>query len=204
MGESLLTPDPEVLKAYYKSRYTRFTTSAERCGWISPFTQTLRFEALTAACELSNTHILDVGCGDGALLTHLQRTPNLHYTGIDLSSELLSDAQKNHPHAMFIETDFFQITETPYTYVFAIGSWNHQAPDPYAYLEMALRKMFAMSKVATGISLLSDLAPSELHRKKTLFYYSPKKVLDIAVKITPYIELKTHYLPNDMALLLYR
>jgi 2-polyprenyl-3-methyl-5-hydroxy-6-metoxy-1,4-benzoquinol methylase len=50
-----------------------------------------------------NSSVLDVGCGNGRLLIGLPK--KIKYTGLDISSELLKEAEKKYPNHQFIETD---------------------------------------------------------------------------------------------------
>ncbi len=197
--------EKETLHHYYTTRAARFSDPAAQCGWISPFTQTLRFQAVTTGCDLSSATLLDVGCGYADLFSFLQQDyENIRYTGLDLLPQFVDAAQTRHPEATCIAADFFEYTATPYDYVFAVGAFNHRVQDNRHLLAMALRKMFEMAKVCVGVSLLSDLSPAELKRAKSLFYYSPAEVFQMATAITPFVELKTHYLPNDMTIVLYK
>lgn len=54
-----------------------------------------------------NTSVLDLGCGNGVLLTSLP--DSINYLGIDISPVLISEAQKLHPHQRFLVAD---ITDT--------------------------------------------------------------------------------------------
>lgn len=203
----LTSAEHAAIQTYYAARQARFSESAERCGWISTFTQTLRFQAVTTGCDLSASKVLDVGCGYGDMANFLQETyENSRYTGLDFLSHFIATAKKKHPDSAFIETDFFDYPTptTPYDYVFSVGAFNHRIDDNYATLTIALRKMFQMAKVCVGVSLLSALSPPELKRAKELFYYTPEMILRIAMTITPFVELKTHYLPNDMTVMLYK
>lgn len=194
-------------QTYYQARRARFSGSAERCGWLSPFTQALRFQAVIQGCDLSSAKILDVGCGYGDFLSFLEKDyADFKYTGVDFVPEFLAAASEKYPHARFIESDFFRYESPPcsYDYVFAVGAFNHQTENNDLYLKMALSKMFALAKVGVGVSLLSTLSPKELRRAKELFYYEPLRVLELALDITPFVELRTHYLPNDMSIMLYR
>jgi SAM-dependent methyltransferase len=204
----LTTPSASgALHAYYKARGDRFSESAERCGWLSSFTQSLRFQALTAGWDLSSASVLDVGCGCADLLVFLETDyTSIQYTGLDCLSDFIVESQTRYPHALFIETDFFAYEATPlsYDYVVAVGPFNHLVEDNYAALRMAMVKLFSLAKVGVAISLLSDLSPKELRRAEELFYYDPQRVLAMALELTPFVELKTQYLPNDMAMILYR
>lgn len=53
---------------------------------------------------LSDGSVLDLGCGTGAMLSHIGRHwPNLSLTGVDLSHGMLLEAQKNVPGAVLLE-----------------------------------------------------------------------------------------------------
>lgn len=74
-----------------------------------------------------NSTILDVGCGNGRLLLGLPK--NIKYTGIDISNQLLSEAQKAHPNHKFIEADIThdQVWEQlpQYDYIYSIAVLHH-------------------------------------------------------------------------------
>lgn len=71
--------------------------------------------------------ILDVGCGNGRLLTAL--TSSTKYLGLDISSGLLSQAEKLHPDVEFLETDITRPDiwkHLPqYDYIFSLAVIHH-------------------------------------------------------------------------------
>lgn len=195
----------EDIVAYYQKRMSRFEGHAEQCGWVSRFTQELRFEAVTSGWDLTSASLLDVGCGYGDLLGYLAKHhSNLRYTGVDLIPNFIDVAKKEHPSGTFIQGDFFDQQMSAYDYVLAIGTFNHATPNPYMHIKDALIHMFAHCKIAAGAAILSALSPPELRRSKAFFYYDPIKVFQIALQITPFVEFKTQYLPNDFSVTLYK
>jgi SAM-dependent methyltransferase len=71
--------------------------------------------------------VLDIGCGNGRLLLGLPK--NIEYTGLDISKELLKEAESAHPNYKFIEVD---ITDEQswgglpqYDYIFCVAVLHH-------------------------------------------------------------------------------
>jgi len=78
--------------------------------------------------------ILDIGCGNGRLLDSLESLENynINYTGVDLSKNLLEEAQKKHPQAQFFLDDMTKLEsikiknpEEKFDAIFFIASFHH-------------------------------------------------------------------------------
>lgn len=97
-------------------------------------------------CELlkPNATVLQVGCADGSRLIDLQsKRPDLHFLGIDIEEELLSDAQKKIAAAgMKIETRLCDITSDEqcvalghFDYVLCLNNTLGYIPDEAAAMK---------------------------------------------------------------------
>lgn len=69
-------------------------------GWVgkdgSHFHQKVAIPTLLQSLELNHTtHVLDVGCGSGVLAPYIAKL-SAHYTGIDISRQLIQKAKKYH------------------------------------------------------------------------------------------------------------
>lgn len=64
------------------------------------------FESLKELIQAENTKVLDVGCGNGRLADVIQVAD---YTGLDLSSQLLTIAKQRFPHHTFVHGSVLQL-----------------------------------------------------------------------------------------------
>lgn len=77
----------------------------------------------------SNFTVLDLGCGNGRLLTFLEKEGYKSYLGLDQSAELLKQAKKEHPKAKFFEADMSEaLPVEKVNAIFAIASFHHLPP----------------------------------------------------------------------------
>jgi len=74
--------------------------------------------------------VLDIGCGNGRLLLHLDDLP-VNYTGLDISSEMLEHAAKNTSEVIskkkFVNANVLNanFTENTFDNIFAVASFHH-------------------------------------------------------------------------------
>lgn len=89
-----------------------FAETRKKLQWDGVFTDVLKHIP-------QNAKLLDVGCGSGRLYRILQEhsRTDVHYEGIDNSSELIKIAQKEHPSVQF---QHGTMTDLPYS----AGSFN--------------------------------------------------------------------------------
>jgi len=77
----------------------------------------------------SGMKVLDLGCGNGRLLTGIKTEVN--YLGIDFSKTLLSEAKKLHPNYKFIQGNIVddqlwqEIGETKFDAIFCVATLHH-------------------------------------------------------------------------------
>ncbi len=74
-----------------------------------------------------NSEVLDLGCGNGRLLTFLKEEGYKSYTGLDQSKELLKQAKKTWPKENFVQADMSDPLpfKKKFDAIFAIASFHH-------------------------------------------------------------------------------
>ncbi|NDK08051.1 methyltransferase domain-containing protein [Candidatus Gracilibacteria bacterium] len=109
----------------YNDFFTTFSKSRENMKWeeIDYFLDFLGKE------KLYSISILDVGCGNGRLIGHIEKKgiEITNYLGTDLSSGLITEAKKLHPDKSFQVLDMLSISEIneKFDYIFFIASFHH-------------------------------------------------------------------------------
>jgi len=195
----------ETIQGYYNQLSDLYEDPVKAVGWLTESTQNLRFSILSLVGDLNNTSILDCGCGLGDLHAYLAQdgqTPD--YNGIDISQNMIQRARSRHPGVAFDHGDFLDLPPEPtYDYVLASGALSYRVPRPRKTLHETIRQFYALAKQGVAFNLLSSHAPSYLKVDSRFYYYSPEEVLSFCLALTPYVELKHHYLANDFTVYMY-
>ena len=92
------------LKRAYKDRLAALGPAPKGVFWRNQSTQIARFDALldlvTTVTPAANTSIADIGCGYGAMLEFLQKTPRyqrFHYIGVDINRAMINSCKQRFP-----------------------------------------------------------------------------------------------------------
>ncbi len=165
--------------------------------------QRMRYEAFLLQHDPRGKHILDVGCGVGALWGHLQgRGIDCTYTGVDISPEMVARARENHPGTAFHVADLltWQPPVAP-DLVVTFGVYNTKLPGVGDFMRRMVARQFELARHAAYTSILTDrygpgFAPH-------IQAWRAEDMLTYALSLTPYVALGHHYLPNDFSLSLY-
>jgi cyclopropane fatty-acyl-phospholipid synthase-like methyltransferase len=167
--------------------------------WQSEDDQFERFVASSASLH-SNCSILDVGCGQGDFYEFIRsRYKGIEYKGIDVSEKMIIKAKEKHGN--FENKDILNFNEK-FDYVFALGTFNLCVENQYEYLIEHINKCFSCCKKAIAIALTSEA--SDIKYERPIYYYCPKKVLDLALQVSPYISINTAILPSEIILSIYK
>src|SRR5262245_3617890 len=96
--------------AHYEACLARHGPTHRGADWPNPEDLRVRFEVMLGVVQFGkpSPHILDLGCGPGLLLDHLQATGRLaevEYSGIDMSSAMIEAARRRWPDRAFSVRD---------------------------------------------------------------------------------------------------
>ena len=171
-------------------------------GWQSRHNQEQRFAVLLDVGPLSDTRVLDVGCGVGDLYGFMLREGiRAQYTGVDILPEMVAHARERYPDARFEVGDAVEgLGPERFDYVLCSGAFNVNFGSNLIAVRKILPELLARSARGVAINFLSTRARE---RDAILYNYDPEAMLAFCRTLTPHVRLVEGYLSNDFTLHLY-
>lgn len=195
----------EMIKTYYECNMAKDLPEYGILGWESEEAQRLRFDVLLDKVKLDGKKLLDVGCGTGNLIEHINsRGLSVEYTGVDILEQMIEKANKKNLDAVFIHTDIFKeniFSPDSFDVVYTSGIFNLNLGNNREFLKDALALFFSLSREAVVFNLLHVDSPD---REDKYFYFHPDEVSGILTEFSAVIkqvEIIETYLKNDFTLI---
>ena len=128
---------------------TKWYHSPVAVGWLDGKTnQRTRFKTLLDIGVSPGDSVLDVGCGVGHLIEHMNNVGiKVQYTGIDTNKNAIDQAKKVYTNQIFLHSSVKDIHET-YDWAVASGVFNREYPK----VEMLETIRELISKVNKGVA----------------------------------------------------
>jgi SAM-dependent methyltransferase len=188
----------------YQEAFERYGESPAGLQWGNYRSMALRFRQLITDVDIEGKRILDVGCGMGDLLPYLYaKSSNFVYLGVDITPEFIEIAKRRYQgHDFKVADPFTQKVGRKFDLIFLSGVLNIEVPNYQEERKQRIKKLFDMAgealvfNMAGGWRQFPDAAP--------VAYMRIDEVLDFCSKLTPRIILKTHYLPKDFTIVMYK
>lgn len=187
----------------YTRRYEQYGDSYKTLDWGNQEGQWLRFKILAEIGDISNSSILDVGCGLGHFVDWLEEQQiTAQYTGLDLTSTLVTAAQKRHPHHQFITGDIQSeqiLQDQSFDYVFASGVFSTYHKNAFGFQKSIINRLWSFSQCGIAFNSLSVWAEN---KEAGEYYADPFIVADFCRLISPWVVLRHDYHPRDFTIYL--
>ncbi|MDQ6991692.1 MAG: class I SAM-dependent methyltransferase [Mariprofundaceae bacterium] len=187
----------------HRDSFTRHGYHPCALYWSGKDIQDIRFQVSADIGIQDGDSILDVGCGFGDFKCWAEKKElTLDYTGIDLSPDLLAEAEKRHPDAKFLEGDLFDMTfeNENFDWVILSGALNEQLNDKSAYAKRVIQRMYRLCRKGVAFNMLDGryLQAHDLHSQ------NPEYMLRYCQDLQAKCELHDDYLKNDFSIYMYR
>lgn len=162
-----------------------------------------RYEILSAALPAGCRSVLEVGCGlgdFGQFLNH--RFPQMRYTGIDVSSRMIEEGQRIHPHLDLRRGNVLDCSLSGvYDAVFAQGIFYRLGPKAERLSFQLIKKMFSKARRVVAFCAISTWAD---RKNPYEFYVDPAWLMTQCRRLTRFMVLRHDYHPGDVAVYLYK
>jgi trans-aconitate methyltransferase len=173
-------------------------------GWETTESQQKRFEALAGIANLSNTTVLDLGCGYGDLKAFLdERYAGVRYTGIDFMPEFIERAKQRfsgNSTAQFLRQDFTAMDIPGADYVFGSGIFCYPTQQP-DYYQGLIDRMLRSARKGIAFNMLNAADfPEGLYLKA----HDMESMYRYCRTLSNRVELRTGYLAGDFTVYIYK
>ena len=184
------------IKDLYRERILEYGQDPKALGWPRN-DQDLRFERLTRIWNFENLKIVDYGCGFGDLYSYLcNRGVDFEYVGVDISPEMIEQANELHPEAKF-EVLSNPLDELPECdIVFACGAHALKLEDNQKFVRDSFALFKKSAKVGFGVTFLST--HSDIRHKKN-YYSDPDFILNHSYTLSKRILLDNMFMPFEFS-----
>lgn len=196
----------DIIKTYYDNNMRKGLPEYGILGWESEEAQRLRFDMLLSSVGLDGRKLLDVGCGTGNLLEHINsKGLNVDYTGVDILEKMIAIAESKKLNGVFMHLDIFKnniFGSASFDVVYTSGIFNLNLGNNREFLREALELFMDISRDAVVFNLLHVDSPD---REDKYFYFHPDEVRDM---LEPFAERLSEarfieaYLKNDFTVVL--
>ncbi|MDX8381510.1 MAG: class I SAM-dependent methyltransferase [Ghiorsea sp.] len=177
----------------------RFGYHPNALYWSNREIQELRFKVLADVGVQSGDSVLDVGCGFADLNPWFeQQKISAHYTGIDISPDLIGVAKKKNPDSdLFVgELKNSGFKALSFDWVLLSGALNEPYNDKGKYARKTIKEMYRLCRKGVAFNLLNE----QVVKAYDLQSFEPKIMLEYCEILSSNCELRIDYLENDFTI----
>jgi len=188
---------------YYDGLVRKYGHDPRACDYGREESQKIKFRVLSEVLPLTNSSLLDVGCGFADFAIFLRgRFTGLQYSGIDLSSAMMNVARSNHPELdLRVGNISDAVFEKTFDVVTANGIFYLLGDEAWPMMQWMIERMYALAKTAVAFNSLSAWATDQ---EVGEFYADPLQVVDFCRRLSPRVVLRHDYHPRDFTVYLYK
>jgi ubiquinone/menaquinone biosynthesis C-methylase UbiE len=180
---------------WYRDRVATKTTNVEVLSSGNEERREKRFQIHHELGIESGDAILDIGCGFGDFLDHLEhRGIDVDYTGVDIMPEFIQNAIATHPKAKFELRDFleekFEAQSFDYVICSQVLNLKIDGLDVKALVQKFLEEMFRLARKGISCDFVTNYVD---YQEAYLTYHSPEEVFAVCKKISKRVVLRHDY-----------
>jgi SAM-dependent methyltransferase len=172
--------------SYFNDKIKSHGATPQGVDYNGPEAQVVRFEQLVKVIDGREPfHIIDFGCGYGALLTFMQQMEwRFSYQGYDMLASMIRAAREHHRNATNAQFTDDDSRLRPSDYVLAGAIFNNKFgahTDTWReHILNVLRQINGLSKLGFAFNMLSSYSdPSRMKLRPDLYFADPLYYFDL-------------------------
>ncbi len=201
------------LAEHYESCFLEHGRTPKGVDWPNAEDLATRFEVMLGVVRERDRPValLDLGCGPGLLVDHLERTqrrPDFDYTGIDLSEPMLASARLAWPGLSFERRDVLAdpLPERAFDYVILNGVLTERVTaareEMIAFATELLAAAFSAARVGIAFNVMSKLVDWE---REDLFHWGFDEMAGaLAPRLSRHMHIRADYGLREYTAYVYR
>lgn len=188
----------------YEHGLARYGESPEALHWYDYRSMGIRFKNLIRDIEVEGRSVLDAGCGMGDLIPYLYtRASRFDYLGVDINPGFIAIAKKRYKGHRFEVGDPFSGKFGQHAdLVFSSGVMNIKLKDWQKRRLKMIEVLFDLSKETLVFNMAGGYGPQR--RDNLIAYADARKVADFCTHLTPNLEVRAGYLPDDFTIVMHK
>jgi SAM-dependent methyltransferase len=200
------------LVSHYEGCFARHGRTPQGVDWPNAADLARRFEVMLGVVrELSHVSVLDLGCGPGLLLDHLDARGErflFDYTGADLAADMLDSARESWPDYSFEHRDILARPFAPqsFDYVIMNGVLTERRAIPYEQMEAyaldLLAAAFESARKGIAFNVMSPVVDWE---RDDLFHWRMDAMAQaVSKRLSRHIMIRADYGLYEYTVYVYR
>ncbi|MGH7156905.1 MAG: class I SAM-dependent methyltransferase [Candidatus Saccharimonadales bacterium] len=191
---------PEIREDYENS-LKQYGPGPKALLWWDYKSMAIRFRELVKEVPVEGKSILDAGCGMGDLLPYLYaKSPDFKYLGVDKTKGFIEIAKLRYEGHEFRVADPFNRPIGMFDVLLSSGVMNGNFEDWLAKRHKMIVALFDQTGEVLAFNMAGGLKPAQ--DDSLIAYANAQQIFDFCKTLTPYVKLKTDYLPRDFTIVM--
>jgi SAM-dependent methyltransferase len=188
----------------YQRAFTVYGEGPQGLHWGDYYSMATRFRHLVENLDIKGRSILDAGCGMGDLLPYLHaKTDDFTYLGMDINPDFVKVAKKRYEgHSFEVGDPFNGRFDRRFDLVISSGVMNTNVKNWQKHRKIMIKNAFEVATEALAFNMAGALAKSVEIPK--IAYANAADILNFCTKLTPKLIFKSHYLPDDFTIVMFK
>lgn len=197
---------------HYDECFSKHGDSAKGVDWPNELDAKKRYEVMLGLIDVTapSASILDIGCGAGHFLDHLNNNPQkpkLIYTGLDISEKFIHHCKTKHPQSQWILADLLiQKLDSTYDYVIMNGVFTEKVTLSFNEMLVFWKDLLSEAFKYANKGLVFNVMSTQVDWERDDLFHLPLDVMAnfVSKDLSRHFSIRKDYGLYEYAVYIYR